>query len=74
MTPPRDRPTATAHTQALTAPDLGWTLHVIAREVSVHAHHPKLTAAERTMAGLPLESPRFALSYAATLDGVLARL
>lgn len=55
-------------------PDLGWTLHVIAREASVHAHHPRLTAARRTMAGLPLESPRFALDDCAALDAVLARL
>ena len=54
-----------------TTADLAWTLMMVCRTVSLHKHLPRLTAAEWVMDSLPLESERYALSHAETLDLVL---
>ncbi|GGR13055.1 hypothetical protein [Deinococcus ruber] len=54
--------------------DLGWTLMVIARQVAVFKHLPRLTAAERILDALPMSDGRFALDQHDSLQSILAQL
>lgn len=66
-----------ARTAPVTRPlatDLGWTLTVIARQVAVFKHLPRLTAAERILTALPMSDRRFALNHHDSLQCVLDQL
>ena len=74
MTQPHTTPTTTAPRQINSAPDLGWTLTVIARHLLLFKALPRLDAAERILHALPIHDPRFVLTATEAMEHILARL
>lgn len=74
MNQPHTAPTTTAPRQIHSAPDLGWTLTVIARHLLLFKALSRLDAAERTLHALPIHDPCFVLSAIEAMEHILARL